>query len=172
MSASELSSALDMRPSVSSLLAKILAYRPTIVCFVGKDIWREFHFVVKAGTAGKDTKTKRKEKEKEEWNEPRRWKVVHPSDGGAVRETYIFVVSSTSGLCRDKVSFASTSSRMRFLSGLSDVGNFCFDCASDGATPRVLGQAQSVQDRAPPRSSSRCTRVGRQRLRGRFIQRG
>lgn len=110
MSASELSSALDMRPSVPSLLAKILAYRPTIVCFVGKDIWREFHFVVKAGSAGKEVKTKGKEKEKIEWNEPKRWKVVHPSDGGVERETYFFVVSSTSGLCRDKVRFLSTSS--------------------------------------------------------------
>lgn len=100
-SASELSAAADMRPAVRILLAKILAHRPQVVCFVGKDIWREVHHVFSAarrlraggGAAGK---------EKAGWDEPREWKVVHPGEG-AVRETFFWAVSSTSGLCRDKV---------------------------------------------------------------------
>lgn len=117
-SASELSAASDMRPGVPLLLAKILRFRPQIVCFVGKDIWREVQFVLTAAERRKVGRKKVAKKEKIEagWDEPRTWKVVHPRDGaGQVRETYFWAVSSTSGLCRDTVS----RSRTRALQGMN-----------------------------------------------------
>jgi hypothetical protein len=94
-----------MRPGVPVLLAKILRYRPQIVCFVGKDIWREVQFVLAAAERRKAGGKKGPQAAAAGWDAPRPWKVVHPSDGkGRVRQTYFWAVSSTSGLCRDTVS--------------------------------------------------------------------
>ena len=131
--ASELSVAADMRPGVPLLLAKILRHRPQIVCFVGKDIWREFRFVLAAAERRKTGKSVKKEQAG--WDEPRAWKVVHPQDGaGQVQATYFWAVSSTSGLCRDTV-------RLRL--GRSCTSARCLTrlVFADGPAPGRLGKA-------------------------------
>ncbi|CED84604.1 G/T mismatch-specific thymine DNA glycosylase [Phaffia rhodozyma] len=120
-SASELSVQKDMRAGAPALLHKIQRFRPSVVCFVGKEIWREFEFMLNLGhlaqnrrshKAGKTKETKGKrgaQKKQEGWElGPREWKVVHPAievDGipKEKKETFFWVVSSTSGLVRDSM---------------------------------------------------------------------
>lgn len=103
-----------MRPSVPALFSKILIYRPRVVCFVGKDIWKEVEFVIKKAAPSLSSKGKGKGKaalkvEAEsngevkdpreprtgaEWEGPRGWKIVHgKEERRVVQETYFWVVS-------------------------------------------------------------------------------
>lgn len=85
-----------------------------MVCFVGKDIWKEVEFVLKKAQpapASSPVKRSRKGKEKEKdevglkWEGPRGWKMVHgkvkeeldedeEEKGERVEETYFWVVSN------------------------------------------------------------------------------
>lgn len=81
-----------MRAHVPHLLHKILQFKPKVVCFVGKEIWREFEFMLRAAEAEKGKKTKDGKGKKEVGWEltPREWKVSHQTGG----HTFFWVVRS------------------------------------------------------------------------------
>lgn len=113
-----------MRAGVPALLDKIAEWRPRVVCFVGKEIAKEFEFVLRTAHPGSRRKGKQKADmaEKEATDGMRAWRLVHHEEVEGSRETVFWTVSaqgpaspccinrsnmlqvsSTSGLVRDSV---------------------------------------------------------------------
>lgn len=98
-----------MRSSVPDLLSKIVLYKPRIFVFVGKVIWTHVlpslsKLADQEDTSKTTTKAKTNTKVSSEFG-LQKIKIAHSaSDHNDVKETLLYVVPSTSGLCRVSVS--------------------------------------------------------------------
>jgi hypothetical protein len=88
-----------MRSSAPALLAKLARYRPRLVVFVGKVNWTAVQHALRPLSAGALDKTK-----SVFGLQP--VKLAYPAEAERPSETLLYVVPSTSGLCRVKVGFS------------------------------------------------------------------